>query len=238
MLMEVGKLTVESRNTVGKNCARRLRACGKVPGICYGGGQEPLLIALEARALRRSLDPERKRNTLISMTLKNADGSTKELTVMVKDSQLDSLTSALQHVDFVTVDPKRDVTVNVPIVLTGKSLGVVAGGQLHAVYRELPVSCKPSDIPAKIEIDVSAMGLGDALHVSDLTLPPGIRAALGGGETIASIVAPKAEKTAAEEAAEVAATAEAAAGTATGGAAAATTAEAPAKPAKPAKGGE
>jgi hypothetical protein len=86
--------------------------------------------------------------------------------------------------------------------MTGKAIGFVEGGQLHTVHRSIAVSCKPDDIPVKIDVDITNLKLGDVLHVSDLKMPAGTKAALPPTEAVASIVAPQKEKTAAEEAAE------------------------------------
>jgi large subunit ribosomal protein L25 len=201
--MEIGKLTVEYRIQSGKNETRRLRASGRVPGICYGFKAEPLPISLTAKELKKALDPEKRQNTVINMTVNGApDAASKSLTVMLRDYQVDSLRGDVQHVDLVIIDVNREVTVTVPISLVGKAAGVVAGGQLHAVFRAIPVLCKPADIPVRLDADVTALGIGDALHVKDLKLPKGVRAGLSGDETIASVVAPQVEKVVAETSAE------------------------------------
>jgi large subunit ribosomal protein L25 len=210
--MEVGKLTVTYRSTTGKNEARRLRAAGRVPGICYGLGADPVPVALEARALRRALDPEKRLNTVIRMTVEGLSDGSKELTVMVKDHQADALKGDLEHVDFVAIDVTQAVTVDVPILLVGKAKGVVDGGQVHQVFRSISVTCTPDRIPTKLELDISPLEIGDVLHASDLTLPDGVEAAIDDGETIVSLVAPAVEKTPAEATAEAGAEAEAAAG--------------------------
>ena len=208
--MEVGKLTVEVRTVQGKNESRRLRAEGKVPGVCYGKGVEPLLVSVDPKALKKSLDPAKRQNTLIEMTITGG----KTLTVMLKDYQYDKIRQEIEHVDLLAIDVNKEVHVEVPLVLTGKPQGVVDGGQLTVAHRQLAIACKPADIPAKIEADVTGLGLGQALHVSDLKLPAGVRATLGAGEGLASVVAPRAEKVEAkaEEAAADAAVNAAAAG--------------------------
>jgi large subunit ribosomal protein L25 len=226
--MDFGKLTVDYRNTTGKNEAKRLRASGRVPGICYGAGGEPLPISLVAKELKKALDPEKRQNTVIHVTVNGATGGAKDLTVMLKDYQVDAIRRDVQHVDLVVIDVNKDVTVAVPVLITGKAAGVVDGGQLHIVHRTLTVTCKPAAIPSKIEVDVSPLHMGEALHVKDLKLPPGVKAAVAAGETIASVVAPRAEKSAAEEAAEAAA-AEGAAAAPAAGAAPAKEGAAPAK---------
>jgi len=93
--------------------------------------------------------------------------------------------------------------VTVPVVLTGKALGTTNGGQLHQSLHTVPVAAKPAAIPTKIEVDVSSLEIGDALHVSDLKLSAGVRVLLDARDAIASVVAPKAEKVEAEVAAPV-----------------------------------
>jgi large subunit ribosomal protein L25 len=193
-IMETGKLTVEYRTSSGKNEAKRLRASGRVPGICYGSGSTPLPISLVAKELKKALDPEKRQNTVIHVTVNGAEGGNKELTVMLRDYQTNALRGDVEHVDLVVVDLQKDIVVDVPIVLTGKAVGVVDGGQLHTEHRTLAVSCKPSDIPAKIVADITALKVGDALHVSDLQLPAGVKPKLPPGESVASVVAPKVEK--------------------------------------------
>jgi large subunit ribosomal protein L25 len=244
--MDFGKLSVEYRSNTGKNEARRLRASGRVPGICYGKGTPPVPISLSVRELKRALHPEKRQNTVIHMTVTgNAEGD-RELTVMLKDYALDAIRRDVQHVDLVVIDVNQDVTVEVPVLMTGKPVGIVEGGQLHTVRRSITVTCKPQDIPVKIEVDISSLALGDVLHVSDVKMPAGVKPALAASEPLASIVAPQKEKTAAEEAAEAAAAEGAAAAPAAGAAAAAPAAgakegakpeaaKAEAKPAKEAK---
>jgi large subunit ribosomal protein L25 len=222
--MEVGKLSVEVRTAQGKNESSRLRATGKVPGVIYGKGVEPLLISVDPKALKKSLDPAKKQNTVIDVSVVGG----KTFTVMLKDFQFDRIRQDIEHVDLLAIDVNKEVHVSVPLVLTGKPVGVVDGGQLTVAHRQLHIVCKPADIPAKIEADVTGLGLGQALHVSDLKMPEGVRAGLASGEGLASVVAPRAEKVEAkaEEAAADAAVNAAAAGAAAAGAA------------KPAAGGD
>ena len=203
--MDFGKLTVEYRKNTGKNEARRLRAAGRVPGICYGLGNMPVPITLEPRELKRALHPEKRQNTVITLTLNGGPDGSKQLTVMLKEYAVDAIRRDVEHVDLVIIDRNKEVTVEVPVVLTGKAIGFVEGGQLHTVHRSIAVSCKPDDIPVKIEVDITHLDLGDVLHVSDLKMPAGVKPALPPTEAVASIVAPQKEKTAAEEAAEAAA---------------------------------
>lgn len=177
MNMEVGKLTVTLRNTSGKGNATKLRQKGLVPGICYGaspdGKIEPVLISVNVKALRAALDPIRKANTVLDLTI---EGGAKEqkLHALVKDYQIDTLRRDITHVDLLAIDPNKEVVAEVPIEFTGKPAGAIEGGQLRIVMRDLTVRSKPNDIPVKLTVDVSPLGIGDVIHVSAIELPPGV----------------------------------------------------------------
>lgn len=191
---EVGKLTVERRQGTGKGVARKLRTQGKIPGVCYGYSVgEPLPIAVDARALKASLDPTKRQNTVINMTIQENGQAGQSLLVMVKDYQVDRIRRELIHVDLVAIDTNKEVVVEVPIEYAGKPKGLILGGQLHVVRHMLEVRCKPADIPAKVVVDVSELDIGDVIHVSDLTMAPGIAAASPGRLTLATCAAPAKE---------------------------------------------
>ena len=201
--MEVGKLNVALRTTRGTSAVRKLRQQGKIPGICYSKESEPVMLTLDPSELLKSLDPDKRTNTVISMTIAG-EGKSEVLNVMLREWQRDALRGNVTHADFVRVDLSKDVHATVPIVLTGKAEGVKLGGTLHQVFRTLAIACTPDKIPVTIEINVDALQMGDALHVSDLKLAAGIRSLVDGGQTICTVTAPKAEKVSAE-AAEIAA---------------------------------
>jgi len=198
--MEVGKLEVRVRRDHGKGYAHKLRQAGKIPAVCYGGGEGPIALALDPKALKDALDPEKRQNTVITMTLKG-DGADRQLTVMLKDYQTDPIKNTVLHADFVRVDLTKEIKVTVPLLLTGKPEGVKIGGILHQVFRMIDVACLPDRIPTKLEADVSALNIGDALKASDIKVSEGVRVTLDPKQSIAVVVAPKEEKE--EEAAAV-----------------------------------
>jgi len=218
--MEFAKVNVEVRSAAKKGAARRVRSGGQVPGVLYGRKREPLAVTFNEKELISSLDKEKRRNTVLKLTVRDA-GKSEEVTAMVRDAQINPLSRRLVHVDFLAVDLNAEVNVTVPLVLTGKPIGVTNGGNLHQSMHLVPIAAKPAAIPTKLEVDVSGLDIGDALHVSDLKLGEGVRVVLAAKEAIASVVAPKAEKV--EEAAaapvEGAVPAEGAAAPAAGGAA-------------------
>jgi large subunit ribosomal protein L25 len=196
--MEFAKVNVEVRSQVGKGGAHKVRAAGKVPGVLYGRQLAAVPVTFDEKALLTSLDKEKRRNTVLTLNVAG-DGKTESVTAMVRDAQIDPISQRLIHVDFLRIDLDAEVHVTVPLVLTGKAVGTTNGGQLHQSLHFIAVAAKPAVIPTKIEADVSALEIGDALHVSDLKLAAGVRALLAGKDSVASVVAPKAEK--AEEAA-------------------------------------
>lgn len=229
--MEVGKLTVTLRDRTGhKGAARKLRAVGKVPGVCYGaspeGRIEPLPIVVDVKALRAALDPVRKHNTVIDLTIEGSAGARK-LHALVKDYQLDPVRRDITHVDLIAVDPNKETVSSVPLEFVGKPKGAIDGGQIRIVLRSLEVRAKPADIPVKLTIDVSPLEIGDVVHVHTIALPDGVTAVTGRDLAIVTCAAPEEEKAVA--AVEGAAPAEAAA------AAAAPAKDAKAAPAKDAK---
>ncbi|HLK89803.1 MAG TPA: 50S ribosomal protein L25 [Polyangia bacterium] len=234
--MDFAKVNVEVRDGKGKGGSRKVRAAGKVPGVVYGRKAEPVAVTFDEKELLTSLDKEKKRNTVLKLAI-NGGGKSEEVTAMVRDAQVNPLSRRLIHVDFLRVDLDAEVHVTVPLVLTGKAVGTTNGGNLHQSMHVISIAAKPAAIPTKLEVDVTALEIGDALHVSDLKLGEGVRALLDAREAIASVVAPKAEKTEAEAApVEGAVPAEgAAAAPAAGGAAPAAGAKGDAK--APAAGG-
>jgi large subunit ribosomal protein L25 len=209
--MEVGKLNAEYRSDTGKSAVRRLRNAGKIPAICYGNGGDPLPLTVDPSALLKSLDPIKKTNTVLSLSVTGGPAGQESLTVMVRDYQKDAIKGHVTHADFIRVDLTKPVHATVPIVLVGKAEGVKLGGLLHQVIRVLAIACTPDKIPAKLEVDVTALNMGEALHVSDLKLGEGIRPLVDGGASVCSVTAPKAEKEAAPAAAAEGAAAEGAA---------------------------
>jgi len=233
--MEVGKLTVSLRARSGKGDTRKLRAEGKVPGVCYGasvdGRIEPLPITVDVKQLRGALDPVRKRNTVINLTIEGGSAP-RSLHALIKDFQIDALRRDVTHVDLLAIDPNKEVRAEVPLEFTGKPKGTVDGGQLRIVVRALSVRAKPSDIPTKLVIDVTPLEIGDVIHVSAIDLPTGVVSVTGRDQAVVICAAPEEEKVATTaEGAPV----EGAAAAAPAAAAGAKDAKAPAAGAKDAK---
>ena len=211
---EVGKLTVSPRVATGKGVARKLRAKGLVPGVLYGAKEEPQMLTVDPKALHRALDPAKKQNTLIALSIVAEGKSPTEKQVMVKDYQVDALDHTLLHVDFINVSSSELVDAEVPLQLEGKPEGLKYGGVLNQVYRTLHVRCTPDKIPSLVTLDVSALEIGQSLSVSEIPVPDGVTFALPAEQTVALVVAPRgasADEEAASEEGEEGAEGEAAA---------------------------
>jgi large subunit ribosomal protein L25 len=197
--MDFAKVSVELRSQSGKGGSRKVRAGGKVPGVLYGHKAEPLSVSFDEKTLVQSLDKEKRRNTVFTLTVAGG-GKSEEVTAMIRDAQIDPLSRRLMHVDFLRISLDDEVHVTVPLLLIGKAVGVTNGGNLHQSMHAILIAAKPAAIPSKLEADVTALEVGYALHVSDLKLGAGVRALMDPKEAIASVVAPKAEKLEAEAA--------------------------------------
>lgn len=182
----------------GKGPAKRLRRAGRIPAVIYGKGSEPVALSIDPAALRTALKTPHKFNTVI--TVKIDDGQ--ERRVLIKDYQQHPLERNVIHVDFAEVRLDQPVTVEVPVVLFGKSEGVVAGGMLTQVRRTTTLSCLPLAIPEKIDHDITTLKINQTVHESDLVLGEGMKLSTPWiNETIAIISAPEVVETPAEAAA-------------------------------------
>jgi large subunit ribosomal protein L25 len=210
-------LDAKKRDGRGKNEARRLRVSGRIPAVVYGArkdGQVPegVSVAVDPKEVLRILHSESGANTLINLTL---DGGSQSR-VMVRGYQLDPVTHQLLHADFYQLAMDRAIVVSVPIVVKGEPAGVKQqGGLLDFVTREIQVQCLPTDIPERIDVDVSELMLHQSIRVKDLATDPKWKAVSDGETMLVHVVMPKAEEVAATpEVAEGAAAPVAAAGTA------------------------
>ncbi len=231
---QVGKLTVTLRQNAGKGAAIKLRQQGKVPGVCYGASPEgridPLPIVVDVKALRAALDPVRKQNTVIDLTIDGTGAAPRKLHALVKEYQVHPLRRDITHVDLLAIDPNKEVRAAVPLEFVGKPKGAIDGGMIRIVLRELDVRAKPSDIPTKLTIDVSPLEIGDVIHVNAIALPDGVSAVTGRDLAVVTCAKPEEEKVEA-----AAATPEAAAAGAAPAAAAPAAKDAKAAPAAGAK---
>ena len=169
--METVEVPVQARQAGNKRDAGRLRRNGKLLGVVYGRGTEGFAVQVDGLELRRRVGHLEGSHLL---RLKSDAGSVDGKLVLVKQVQYHPVTHAIAHIDFYEVDVSRKITLMVGLNFVGRAEGVVHGGVLQPIMRELEVECLPLDIPAEIEVDVSALEIGHSLKVSDITLPPNV----------------------------------------------------------------
>ncbi len=235
--METVEITVTRRAEHGKGSARRMRAAGKVPAVFYGPKREAVSISVSAPDFEHKF-AHLEGSHLIRLLADGGDGDLHDKMVLLREIQRHPVTGNLLHADFYEVDLTRRLLVSVPLRFVGKAEGVVAGGILQPILREVQVECLPTEIPDFLEVDVSHLGIHDTVHLSALQLPPGVTAVGDATLTLVTVLPPTIEAPKPAEVAEVAEAA-AAAPAAEGEAAAAAPAPqaAPPKGAPPKKGG-
>jgi large subunit ribosomal protein L25 len=205
--MSEATLTAQIRTGRGTRPAGRLRREGLVPAVVYGLGGDNVPISVPARELQHILSGGTGANTLITLRL---DGD--EQLALARQIQREPVKGTLVHVDFVRVRADVAISAEVPVHLVGDAEGVKRGGHLEQLVFSIAVEAKPTDLPPAIEFDVSALEMGDQVHVRDLVAPPGVTITLDGGELVAQVAVPRGveepEAEAEEEAGEAAPTAE------------------------------
>ncbi len=166
------KLQVLDRESSGSAATRRLRKQGLIPGVIYGGGQEPRAIAIEERELRQALTGAGGLHAILDVTL---DGQSSARPSILKSYQQHPLKGTLTHVDLQEVRLDQPIQARVVVELVGDSIGVNEGGVLSQVVREITVEALPLEIPEHLELDVSGMAIGDTLRLADLPPYEGIK---------------------------------------------------------------
>jgi large subunit ribosomal protein L25 len=200
MAQEISTLSAQKREQSGKGPARQLRMKKLIPAVCYGPYDKPLHVAVDPDAIKKAIATPKKFNTVMKLQVEG--GETR--TVLFKDYERDPVDGHMLHADFLEVRMDKDVVVNVPVVLVGKPAGVTEGGILQQVARTLAVLCKPSDIPEKIEVDVSSLAIAESLHVKDVKAPEGVKFKVKGDQTVAVVNVPEKEEEAPKPAAAAA----------------------------------
>src|SRR6266550_4316706 len=198
------KLKVEPRSATGRSAARRLKARGIVPAVVYGGKQKSQSLQVSARDINAMLSHASGENILVELEIA---GEKSTRTALLQEVQHSPVGGAVLHVDFHAISMDEKIQADVPLEGLGVATGVKNfGGLLEQNLRALAIECLPRDLPDKITVDVSALNIGDSIHVRDIKLPSGVIAKVQAELTAFSVMAPVVE----EE--PVAAEAEAAAG--------------------------
>ena len=203
-MTQVISLAAEVRERAGKGTSHALRRQNRVPGVIYGDKQPPVAIAMETTLLSRQLERSGFFTNLFDIEI---DG--KKHRVLPRDVQYHPLNDRPIHVDFLRVSASTKVRVGVPVLFTNsdKSPGIKRGGTLNVVHHEIEVMCAPDKIPTKFEVSLEGLQINDAVHLSAIILPEGVKLTTNEKDfTIATIAVPSAVRSENEAAAAAAAT--------------------------------
>ena len=208
------EFTAFPRGTEGRGASRRLRRSGRAPGIVYGGEAKPQPVELDHNALIHALRKEAFHSSILTMKFEGAAQR-----VLLRDVQMHPFRNEVLHVDFQRVDEKRKIHIKVPLHFThaeDSPAHKTTDAIISRVMTELDVACLPRDLPSFIEVNLSALAVGQSIHVSDLKLPAGVTAVSRGktDPAVATAIIPRviAEVEVAATTADAAATDAAAAG--------------------------
>lgn len=180
-------LEVTKREGVGSTASRKLRLAGKVPAILYGHGEENVNLCVKSDAISRIVHHGAK---LLSLT-----GDVTE-TALLRDVQWDAFGIDVLHVDFTRVSQTESVEVTLPVELHGEAPGVSAGGKLSFPNHEVTISCPAASIPEQIKINIATLGVGEAVHASEVELPEGASMVTPGSDVIVQVTKPSGAKAA------------------------------------------
>jgi len=189
--MEEARIQAEIREGRGKGPARKLRMQGAIPAVLYGRDVEPLALSISSKDWRL-LEAHLRSNAVIRMELRSA-GNVEERPVMVKHVQKRPVGYAVLHVDFLQVSMERVVQVEVPIHLTGQSIGVLKGGVVEQHLRTVMIESLPGQIPEKLDVDISNLDIGDSIHINEISLP-GIKLLDHPDVAVVGVTPPEAEE--------------------------------------------
>ena len=198
------KLSASSRDWGGKGSARKMRQQGLIPGVVYGRGMDSIPVVVTASDLVPLLRQSDYESELIDFRVDDGE----YMDVLVKEAQFDHIGDRLLHIDFFRIMRGEKLVVEVPIVVLGTAEGVKMGGILQHSTRTAKIRCLPKDIIHDLEVDVSALMVGDSVHIRDLDVPDTIEILEEPQRTVVTILAKKVEEKAPEEEVEEAAEAE------------------------------
>jgi large subunit ribosomal protein L25 len=204
-MSKIVQLKAASRARAGKGASRAVRRSGLVPGVVYGDKQEPQLISLTYGDVLPHIETGRFLSTLVDLEVEG-----KTVRAIARDVQFEPVRDFIVHIDFLRLGKEARIKVNVPVHFQGQDVcpGIKQGGTLNIVSHTVALTCSANLIPDEINIDVSAMQIGQSVHLSDITLPEGVKSAVTDDVTLCAITAQQKEEEAPAEAvtAEVPAT--------------------------------
>ena len=179
-------IIAELRDVQGTGASRRLRHAGKVPAILYGSGKDTAMLTLSHNSLYHNLEDESFHSSILTVEING-----KKEKAILRDVQMHAFKQRIMHIDLQRVSAKDKIHMNVPFHFSGgeEAPGVkVEGGIVSHLVTELDIVCLPDDLPEFIAVDISALNLGDSIHLSEITLPKGVESsALSHGDDLAVV---------------------------------------------------
>ena len=191
--MEMVEINVERRDGRGKGDARKLRRAGVIPAVFYGPQRSALAVGVNTEEFDRKLS-HLEGSHLIRLVNGGSDAELHDKAVLLREVQRHPVSDDVLHIDFFEVDLTERLTVSVPLHFVGKAVGVVGGGILQPIVREVEVECLPTEIPEFLEVDVSALGIHEVLHLSDLQVPEGVTAVGDPTQPLVTVLPPTVEE--------------------------------------------
>jgi large subunit ribosomal protein L25 len=186
------KLKAEPRADMGRSAVRKLRARGLIPAVIYGGNDKAQPLQVAARDINSMMSQASGENVLVELEI-GRDGQTR--TALVQEVQHSPVGGDIRHVDFQAISMDQMIEAEVPLEPVGTAVGVKTfGGLLEQSLRALAIECLPGDLPDRITVDVSQLNIGDAIHVRDIQLPPGVTPKVQLDLTAFSVLAPVVEE--------------------------------------------
>ena len=196
--MEQINFDVQLRNNTGSAQAQKVRRANLIPAIIYGGGSKPTMIQADRKSYDRIHRQHLGESLIYHLNVVDNGKKVADFPAIIKDIQLHPVTEEVIHLDFNRISLDKEIEINVKIITKGEAIGVKRdGGTLDHTMWELDIICLPSNIPHHIEIDITNLGIHDAVHVKDLVLPQGVRTKHDPDSVVATVSGSMREETAA-----------------------------------------
>lgn len=177
--MKKGTIVAEPRKAGSKGAVNGLRRAGRIPGVMYGAGAEPVAVSVVEKEVQAAL---RSGARILDVKV-GADS----ISALLKDVAYDHLGERLLHVDFQRLRKGETISIRIPLTYKGIPAGTKDGGVFNIVHDTLEVSCLPEDVPDHVEVDITALKVGESLHVREVALPKGVVSAEG-PEVVVAVV--------------------------------------------------
>jgi len=207
--MEQIQFDVQLRKKTGSANARRLRRTELIPAVVYGGGSKPTMIQADRKAYHRIHRQHMGESLIYHLNVVEGDKKVADFPAIIKDIQRHPVSEEVIHIDFNRISLDKEIEINIKVITKGEAIGIKRdGGTLDHTLWELDVICLPTNIPHHFEVDITNLGIHDAIHVRDVALPPGVRTKHDPDAVVVSVVGSTKEAVAAPTEEEAAASAE------------------------------